>query len=347
MRIGTIVFSKPAIEAVRLGVLSEKLGFNSFWVNDHLMDLSGTMIDPWTTISAISVQTRKIILGSSVTDTQRSHPAKTAQVVATLNEISGGRVVLGIGAGEAMNLVPFGISFDRPEVRIQRLAEAVQVIRALWSSSQERPVSFRGKFYQLRNAWLDQKVGRAPRIYVGVFGARKGLEVVGNYADGWLPWVNTPETFRERCSMIRKAARKAGRDERTLDFVAPIYTTLTRDRRRLRRVLNVVKQVLVIERNTLRKLGFSPPAQLGATYQTILVRKSVNETLAKLQDSIPDEVAERFLAHGSPSQILERIDEFREAGATHLVVQFLENMEPQMGAFSKKILPMIRAQRNL
>ncbi len=347
MRIGTIAFSKPARETLQLGILSEKLGFDSFWVTDHLVDLSGTMIDPWTTISAISVQTKRIVMGSSVTDTQRAHPAKTAQVVATLNEISGDRVVLGIGAGEAMNLVPFGIAFDDPEQRIQRLAEAVQVIRALWSSSRESPISFRGKFYHLKKAWLDQKVRRVPRIYVGVFGSRKGLEVVGKYADGWLPWVNTPETFREKCDAIRKAARKAGRDDRKLDFVAPIYTTLTRDRRRLRRVLNVVKQVLVIERNTLRRLGISPPARLGATYQTVLVRKNVNEMLAKLQDAIPDDVAERFLAHGSPSQILERIEEFRKAGATHLIVQFLENMEPQMGAFSKKILPLIRAQKNL
>lgn len=97
------------------------------------MDFSGTMIDPWTTISAISVQTKKITMGSSVTDTQRSHPAKAAQVLATLNEISGGRVVLGIGAGEAMNLVPVAISFYEPKQRIQRLAETVQVIKNLWS----------------------------------------------------------------------------------------------------------------------------------------------------------------------------------------------------------------------
>lgn len=69
MRIGTIAFSKPAREAVRLGIFSEKFGFDSFWVTDHLMDFSGRMIDPWTTISAISVQTKKITMGSSVTDT--------------------------------------------------------------------------------------------------------------------------------------------------------------------------------------------------------------------------------------------------------------------------------------
>lgn len=160
------------------------------------------------------------------------------------------------------------------------------------------------------------------------------------------PWINTPETFRERCDVIREAARKAGRDVRKLDFVAPMHTTLTKERKHLRRILGIVKQVLLIERNTLRKLGFSPPAELGATHQTVLVKSNVIEILEKLQDSVPDEIAERFLAHGSPSQILDRVEELREAGATHLVVQFLEEMEAQMSAFSKKFLPMIRDRRN-
>lgn len=345
MRIGTITFSKPAKEAIRLGILVEKLGYDSFWVNDHLVDLSGTMVDPWTTIGAISVQTKKVILGSSVTDTQRCHPAKTAQMVATLNEISNGRVILGIGAGEAMNLVPFGIPFDEPDQRIKRLAEAVRVIRMLWSSSRRRQVSFRGTFYHLANAWLDQRVTRPPRIYVGVFGARKGLEVVGSHADGWLPWINTPETYGEKVGIIARAARKAGRDLTKLDFVAPMYTTMARDEEELRRTLNVVKRVLLIERNTLRTLGFSPPAELEATYQTVLVKEKVNRLLEKFQGSVPDEIAERFLAHGSPSQILERIDELKEVGATHLIVQFLDKMEAQLSEFSKKILPML-SRRN-
>jgi phthiodiolone/phenolphthiodiolone dimycocerosates ketoreductase len=347
VRIGTIAFSKPAKESIRLGILAEKLGYDSFWVTDHLVDLSkGTTIDPWTTIAALSVQTKKLIMGSSVTDTQRAHPAKTAQIIATLNEISGGRVILGIGAGEAMNLVPFGIPFDDAENRVGRLSEAVQVIKALWSAKRDRPVSFRGKFYNLKNAWLDQEIARRPRLYVGVFGSRKGLEVVGSHADGWLPWINTPETYRDRLRVIKEAAKTAGRSLRSLEFVAPMYATMTKDAKKLKRILDIVKQALLIERNTLKKLGFSPPSIMGTTYQTVLVRNKVNQNLEKFKDAVPDEIAERFLAHGSPSAISERIDELNEAGATHLIVQFLDSMESEMVEFSKTVFPLIERRRN-
>ena len=66
------------------------------------------------------------------------HPARTAQTVATLSEITGGRVSLGIGAGEAMNIIPFGLPFDAPKVRAERLAEAIQVIRLLWESDPQK-----------------------------------------------------------------------------------------------------------------------------------------------------------------------------------------------------------------
>ena len=186
-KIGTTLDFIPPTEAVQLGLYCEKVGFDSLWAVDHLIDNGGMKPEPWTTMSAIGAQTRKISFATGVTDAQRSHPARTAHSVATLAEITEGRASLGIGAGEAMNLVPFGLPFDKASVRAQRLAEAIQVIRLLWSSTQsEAGFSFRERHFQLQNAWLDTPTKYSPKIYVGALGGSYGLKVAGEFGDGWI-----------------------------------------------------------------------------------------------------------------------------------------------------------------
>src|ERR1700730_4486355 len=194
LKIGTTLDVVPPVEAVQLGLYCEKLGFDTLWAVDHLIDNGGMKPEPWTTISAIGAQTKKVHFSTGVTDAQRSHPARTAHSVATLAELTGGRVSLGIGAGEAMNLVPFGLPFDKPGIRAQRLAEAIQVIRLLWASTRSKPVSFQGTYFQLKNAWLDTPTKYSPKIFVGALGGSYGLKVAGELGDGWIPWGNWADT---------------------------------------------------------------------------------------------------------------------------------------------------------
>src|SRR5271169_3888120 len=104
LRFGIIASCFPALDIVRAGVLAEECSFDSIWIPDHFTDLypTGDRVDPWTVLSAIGAQTKRLSLGTVVTDTQRTHPARTAQIVATLDELTEGRAFLGIGAGEAM-----------------------------------------------------------------------------------------------------------------------------------------------------------------------------------------------------------------------------------------------------
>ena len=117
LKIGTVIDDISPSDSLRMALRAEKLGFDSVWFSDHLMDTGGIRIDPWTTIGAISVNTSKIEMCPAVSDVQRIHPAKLAHMTATLSDLSQGRVSLGIGAGEAMNLTPFGITFDPPKQR--------------------------------------------------------------------------------------------------------------------------------------------------------------------------------------------------------------------------------------
>src|SRR5712691_2837902 len=100
MEVGTIAYSLSARESIERASLADVLGYDSFWLVDHFTDLApGYCIDPWTTLGGMSLVTRRIRLGTSVTDPIRIHPAKTAQMLLTLNEMSRGRMILGIGAG--------------------------------------------------------------------------------------------------------------------------------------------------------------------------------------------------------------------------------------------------------
>jgi phthiodiolone/phenolphthiodiolone dimycocerosates ketoreductase len=143
LKIGTIIDDISPSKSVELGVRAEELGFESLWFSDHLIDTGGIKVDPFATMGAIAARTKRVGMCPAVSDTQRIHPAKLAHISATLSELSSGRAWLGLGAGEAMNLLPFGIPFDDiPKQRVRRLGEAIQVVKLLWSSTSERPVSF-------------------------------------------------------------------------------------------------------------------------------------------------------------------------------------------------------------
>jgi len=346
MRFGTIVVSSNAKEAVEFGVLTEKLGYDSFFVTDHLVDISGTHPDPWSIIGTVAGKTRRIFMCSDVTDTQRCHPAKLAHIVATLDRLSGGRVGLGIGAGEAMNLIPFGIPFEEPRLRAERLAEAVQVVKLLWNATRRNPASFRGKFYNLSGAWLDQDLPRPPPVYIGALGARRTLEVVGRHGDGWITWINTPETYARKLEVIRSAAKDAGRDPGTIDAVAPIYATLSDDDKIVRDLVNLVKRSLIIESNTLKTLGIKVPEEVKESYQNLIVNDEIERVLTDVQDSVPDEIAFRILSYGSIENIVEKIYEYKNAGMTHAIIYFPDREEESVRTFSREALPLFREEHS-
>ena len=247
-----------------------------------LIDNGGMKPEPWTTISAIGVQTKRITFSTAVTDAQRSHPARTAHSVATLSEITGGRVSLGIGAGEAMNLVPFGLPFDKASVRAQRLAEAIQVIRLLWSSTRSKPVSFQGTHFQLKNAWLDTPTKYSPKIFVGALGGSYGLKVAGEFGDGWIPWVNSVETFSKRLAIV-KSARKSSDP---LEVVAWVFLSHAEGGPELKEAISYAKKALLAEVHTLESVGYKMPKEL-VPYQQMLVTDAADQAINTREEFDP------------------------------------------------------------
>jgi len=344
IKFGLIICGPPPSESVRQGTLAEKYGFDSVWVPDHLVDLDGCKVDPWTVLASIGMRTQKIFLCPGVTDILRCHPAKTAQIVASLDELTGGRAGLGIGAGEAMNIIPYGIAWEEASVRIQRLKEAAEVIKLLWSSSKDNLVNYAGEYYRLDAACLDQAPTRRPHppIYVGALGSSRTLRLVGELGDGWLSWICTPELFEKRLRVVHEGASKVGRRVSEIDAVVWLYVAVSEDRKVIRRAMNVGKALLATERSVLRSLGLkTPPPKFSAQY--VLASHKSLSNIAELVRDVPDEAVYKTVALGSADNCIELIDRFVRRKATHIAIRDLgPNVEKDLEIFANKVIPYFK-----
>ena len=181
----------PFTEVVELCAHAEATGWDGVWVADHFMSArrNSTMPFPeaWTTLSAIAARVPRVRVGTMVTGNTYRNPAVLAKMAATLDHISGGRVVLGLGAGWQENEHrQYGIEFSDVPGRLARLDEACQVIKSLYT----QPVSnFEGRYYRLTDATLDPKpVQRPLPLLIGGGGEKVTLKITAKYADEWNHW---------------------------------------------------------------------------------------------------------------------------------------------------------------
>ena len=325
----------PVEKLIRIAKLNEEAGFSSLWVPDHLLFVpQGTTPEAWTLLAALAVSTEKALLGTCVSDPHRRHPAVFAQMVATVDRLSGGRVILGLGAGEAMNLEPFGIAWDRP---VSRLEEAVRIMRALWSGQK---VDFEGRFWRLRGAFLQiRPVGRVP-IYLGAHRPRM-LSLTGQLADGWLPTPMTPEMYARRLRAIREAAREAGRDPGEIDTAIYLYTAVAEGREEAIRAVERFKPVIAHSPEALREAGYEVEVPEGFKhYWRLLPREEDMRAFERFGQAIPTEAVLEFCVAGTVGDCLDRLEAYVRAGVRHFV---LVNVGPDpkyvLRAYAEHIIP--------
>jgi alkanesulfonate monooxygenase SsuD/methylene tetrahydromethanopterin reductase-like flavin-dependent oxidoreductase (luciferase family) len=204
----------------------EELGFDSIWLADHLLfpGASGFTVEAWSVLSAIAAKTEKVKLVIGVTDPHRRHPALLAQTAATIDQLSNGRLILGIGAGEGMNLNPFGIECGKP---VSKMVESIDVMRRLWGSSESNKFDFNGDFYSLKKAYLDFKpIQEIIPIYMAANGPRT-RRICGEIADGWIPIVESPETYKKHLEEVNTGAKEANRDMGEIETCLEIYTAVS------------------------------------------------------------------------------------------------------------------------
>ena len=188
--------------------LAEEAGFSGAWIWDHFLS-RGRRTDPvlecWTTLAAAAVATRSIHLGSFVTNVMNRHPSVLARMAANVQDLAGGRLEVGIGiGGHPREHEALGIPFPPAAERVARLEEAVQVLRLLWSGG---PVSFEGRYYQLRDAYAHPVPQPSPRLVIGGETAA-GAQLAARLGDAW---TTTGEALLRDRTIFEDALAAAGR----------------------------------------------------------------------------------------------------------------------------------------
>lgn len=213
---GEVPSTYPAIRALALD--AESAGLDSVWLYDHLLmveaDAPATAgWEAWTLLSALAAATRTVRLGLLVSCNSFRHPALLARMAHTVQEISGGRLILGVGAGwHEPEYRAFGFPFDH---RVARFAEALEIIAPML---REGRVTFHGRYYTVQDCPLlpERAGGPTPTpILIGSGGGERMLGLVARWADAWnTAWYGRPnERFAELRTKLRAACDAAGRDE--------------------------------------------------------------------------------------------------------------------------------------
>ena len=320
-------------ELVELAVLAEQHGMESVAVSDHFQPwrhTGGHAPFSLAWMAAVGERTSKVQIGTSVmTPTFRYNPAVIAQAFATLGCLYPGRIMLGVGTGEALNEIATGFrgagEQDWPEFkeRYARLREAISLMRALWS---EDKVNFEGEYYSTHDASIyDRPEGGIP-VYIAA-----GGPVVAGYAgragDGFICTSGKGmELYTEKLlPAVEAGAEKAGRDAGTIDRMIEIKMSYDTD-----------------PEVALENTRFWAPLSLSKEQKHDITDPSEMEAAA---DALPiEQVASRWIVGSDPDELTEKIGEYVSAGFNHLVFhgpghdqrRFLE-------LFERDLAPRIRA----
>jgi probable F420-dependent oxidoreductase len=200
----------PGADPVSWAQTAEALGFDFVSINDHVHG-PDPRLEAWTVLSWIAASTSRLRLATRVLGLPYRPPAVVAKMAETFDRLSGGRLILGLGAGSSEDeFRALGLEARPLRDRIDGLEEAIRITRGLWSESSH---TFGGRLYRTTGAQLEPKPAHPIPIWVGTHGKR-GLALVGRVADGWIPSLAfaPPDRVPAMMDVIDQNAREAGRD---------------------------------------------------------------------------------------------------------------------------------------
>jgi probable F420-dependent oxidoreductase len=289
--------------------LAEKIeaaGYDSIWTGDHVQFHNPTL-ESLTTLAHLAAVTRRVRLGTAVYLLALRHPTIAAKTAATLDVLSGGRFVFGVGVGGE-----FPKEFEASGVphseRGRRVDEAIEVCRLLWTKS---PASFEGRFVRFAGVTLEPKPVQSggPPIWIGGR-SDHALRRAARLGDGWISYVVTPERFRRSMERIRAFAAEAGRRLEPGSGFEPAHMAFT-----------------VVDDD------WSRAHAIAARYLT----RQYNQPF--------DELARKYCVLGPPERCADTLRGFVEAGARTLVIGFVagvERAEEQIERFAAEVMPRLR-----
>jgi alkanesulfonate monooxygenase SsuD/methylene tetrahydromethanopterin reductase-like flavin-dependent oxidoreductase (luciferase family) len=217
--VGLNVFS-GLVEATMPYLDATAAPFESLWFPDHVQYANRDVAEGWSLFVYALARYPDKLCGHQVLCNSFRLPTHLAKMAATCQSLSGGRVVLGIGAGwNEEEYLAYGWPFPSARVRIEQLAESIQICRAMWTNT---PVTFHGRHYQVENAYCEPKPAPAPPVMVGGAGEKYLLRVVAQHADWWNYIYQGTEAYAQKQAILQEHCRAVGRDyDSIVQVIAP------------------------------------------------------------------------------------------------------------------------------
>ncbi len=285
----------------------EREGFDHAWTFDHFIpifsDPLGPCLEGWTTLTGLLAQVPRLRGGTLVTGNSYRNPALLANIAATLDHVSGGRVEMGIGAGWwEMEYNAYGYDFPPVGQRLHALEESVQIMKGLWT---EPRTTFEGRYYTIKDALCEPKPIQKPHIpiWIGGAGPKLTLRVVARHADGWNTFLGPREDYQLLLGALEQHCDKAGRDPAT--------------------VRKSLAASLVIDTDS---------AKLDAKLATI----------ARQRNTTADQLRARTLV-GTPDDVAAQVLGLAEQGVDHVILSIRAPYpHDDLSLFAREVIPRVR-----
>jgi F420-dependent oxidoreductase-like protein len=277
----------------------ETLGFDSFWVMDHFYQLPvhGSVDEPffdaWTILPALAAVTERIRIGAMVTPVGYRNPALLARMAASLDNISGGRMNFGFGAGGYKpEYLAYGYDFEeRGPVRLAQMREALELILKLWT---EPRVTFHGEFFHAEDAVLEPKPLQKPHppLLIGGVGPKITLRIIAEFGAACNLW-GPPGEFIKQREMLKAHCDVVGRDEAAIE---------------------------------------------KTTYDLVVCAPTEAALKAKIERLLPNGIEPWMALVGTPSKLVDLVNQYTEAGADHLCMDFSGNDPESIELFVEEVM---------
>ncbi len=248
---------------------ADRGGFDWVSVWDHFApavigETRGSCLEGVATMTALAAETTRVAVGCLVFCVLYRHPGILAKAATTIDQVSGGRVHLGLGIGwHEAECAAFGVPFPSLRERLDRLDEQAALIRRLFD---EESVTFDGRYYQLRGARCEPRPVKRPHIWIGGMGERRLLRIVAQRADGWnVPFI-APEVFAQKSGVLTSWCEREGRDPAAIQRTINLGLALAADEAGARRK----REALAEQFGSM--LAFLEPGMLIGTPQQVIDR---------------------------------------------------------------------------
>jgi phthiodiolone/phenolphthiodiolone dimycocerosates ketoreductase len=330
-------------DITKSALLADSLNYDSVWMNDHInwVPVNSQIANNWILLSSLVPNLKNRTIGILVSDPHRYHPAVLTQMHATMDHLTDGRFVLGVGAGEGANLNQYHIPWNKP---YSRLKEAVELMRSLWDANSTKPANYDGDFYQMSNAFLQMKFLKSPQLWIAGNGPRT-RDLTAKYGTGWFPTATTPKLYSRWASEIDKQAESYGRSREDIEHAYQIYVNIAKDKKSVSAFMKQAMCNFVTRKEIADEYGLKPPEGIEMDKSALMEIPRKLLKVMEFSKQVPDSLADEMCAYGTSEDVISRFESFIGAGVDHFVIMFLGgNYFDQLKIFADKILPYFRGK---